>query len=157
MRHQIAGRKLGRTTAHRWALFNNQLASLIDHERIETTLHKAKELRGFADRLITLAKKDTLAARRQVFDSIRNQTLVKKLFTEIAPRFREKNGGYTRVLKLGYRLGDSAPMALIEYVEGKILEVVGGNTKPAKAVKKTPAKKTAPKKEKTPKKTNKAK
>lgn len=116
MRHQVSGRKLGRTTSHRQAMFKNMMASMIIHERIETTLPKAKEMRSFADGLITLGKANTLAARREVFRLVRSRDLVKKLFSELAPRFSERKGGYTRVLKLGYRLGDSAPMALIEYI-----------------------------------------
>lgn len=117
MRHQVAGRKLGRTTSHRWALFRNQVASLVDKERIETTLYKAKELRSIADHLITLGKQDSLNARRQAFYFLRDKGLVGKLFSELAPRFASRQGGYTRLLKTGFRLGDSAPLALIEYID----------------------------------------
>lgn len=140
MRHQVAGRKLGRTTAHRWALFRNQVASLVDKERIETTLHKAKELRSIADHLITIGKKDTLAARRQAFYYLRDKALVTKLFSDLAPRFAGRQGGYTRVLKTGYRLGDSAAVALIEYLDRKMPELVT-----PKKGKKVAAKKAAPK------------
>ncbi|HBF13606.1 MAG TPA: 50S ribosomal protein L17 [Deltaproteobacteria bacterium] len=118
MRHRVAGRKLGRTTEHRWAMFRNMAAAIVQHERIETTLHKAKEMRGFADHLITLGKKGTLAARRDAFNLVRSKDLVRKIFADLAPRFKDRAGGYTRVLKLGFRHGDSAPMAIIEYVEG---------------------------------------
>lgn len=118
MRHMVSGRKLGRTTAHRWAMFKNQLHSLVTHGRIETTLHKAKELRSFADHLITLAKDDSLSSRRSAFWYLRDHGLVSRLFTEVGPRYTKRQGGYTRVLKLGYRLGDSAAMAIIEYVDG---------------------------------------
>jgi len=116
MRHQVSGRKLGKTTSHRKALFKNMAVSLIEAGRIETTLPKAKELRSFADHLVTLAKRDTLWARRQAFDFLRSREAVKKLFSELAPRFKDRAGGYSRVLKLGNRLGDAAQMALIEYV-----------------------------------------
>ncbi|MDX1501434.1 MAG: 50S ribosomal protein L17 [Thermoanaerobaculia bacterium] len=118
MRHNQHGRKLGRTSSHRKALFRNQLSSLVEHERIKTTLHKAKELRPLAERLVTQGRKDTVAARRQVRRWVESRTLVKKLFDEIAPRFVDRPGGYTRIVKLGPRLGDQAEMALLEFVEG---------------------------------------
>lgn len=139
MRHLSAGRKLGRTTSHRWALFRNLMQALVDNERIETTLHKAKELRSFADHLITLGKQDTLWARRQAFDFLRCKGKVGKLFSELAPRFKDRNGGYTRVLKLGYRLGDSAAMALIEYLPSEAKQAEGDKPKTEK--KKAPARK----------------
>lgn len=117
MRHRVSGRKLGRPTAHRQALISNLLASLFLHERIETTLAKAKELKPAADRMITLGKRGDLHARRQALAVIRNKDVVGKLFADLAPRNKDRNGGYTRVLKTGYRLGDSAPMSIIELVE----------------------------------------
>ena len=116
MRHAVHGRKLGRTTAHRRALFRNQLESLVEHERITTTLQKAKELRPIAEKMVTKGKKDTLHARRQARRWL-NRHLVQKLFDDIAPRFAERQGGYTRILKLGPRKGDGAEMALIEFVD----------------------------------------
>ena len=116
MRHQIKGRKLGRTPAHRKALFRNQLSSLVKEERIRTTLEKAKELRPLAGKVVTQGKRDTLHARRQVNRLISDRELVKKLFDEIAPRFHERPGGYTRIIKLGPRKGDGAEMAFLEFV-----------------------------------------
>jgi len=117
MRHGMANRKLGRTSSHRLAMFRNQLASLIESERIVTTLPKAKELRPLAERLITLAKNDSVHARRQAARSIPDDALIAKLFDTIAPRFATRPGGYTRILKLGARRGDAAEMAILELVE----------------------------------------
>ncbi len=117
MRHAMRGRKLGRTTAHRWAMFRNQLQSLVEHERIITTLPKAKELRPIFEKAITQGKRGTVHARRRVRRVIPNRLLVKKLFDDIAPRFADRNGGYTRIIKLGPRKGDGAEMALIELVD----------------------------------------
>jgi len=117
MRHAVRGRKLGRTTPHRRALFRNQLSSLVQHERIETTLPKAKELRPLAEKMVTQGKRGTVHARRQVRRWVSDRRLVKKLFDDIAPRFAEREGGYTRILKLGPRVGDGAEMALIEFVD----------------------------------------
>jgi large subunit ribosomal protein L17 len=117
MRHGKAGRKLNRTSSHRTAMFANMAASLIEHEQIVTTLPKAKELRPVVEKLVTLAKKGDLAARRLAAARIRNEEMVKKLFETIAPRYAERNGGYTRVLKAGFRYGDSAPVAVIEFVD----------------------------------------
>ncbi len=117
MRHAVRGRKLGRTTAHRKALFRNQLSSLVEHERIITTLPKAKELRPVFEKAVTKGKKGTVHARRQVRQWIPKRELVKKLFDDIAPRFEDRNGGYTRIIKLGPRKGDGAEMALIELVD----------------------------------------
>jgi large subunit ribosomal protein L17 len=119
MRHRLEGKKFGREKAHRTALFNNLMKSMIvsPKGRIETTLVKAKSLRSYIDRLITYGKKDTIASRRQAYSVLGNRTLVKKLFEEIAPTMAGRNGGYTRVLKTGFRKGDSAPMAIIEFVE----------------------------------------
>ncbi len=117
MRHRKSGRKLGRSSAHRKAMFANMAASLIKHEQITTTLPKAKELRGVVDHLITLGKRGGLHARRQAIAQIGDEGMVEKLFATLGPRYAERNGGYTRVLKAGYRYGDSAPMAVIELVD----------------------------------------
>ena len=117
MRHRVSGRKLGRTTSHRRAMFRNQLASLIEHERIRTTLPKAKELRPLAEKMVTQGKRDTLHARRLVRRWVDDRSLIRKLFDDIAPRFAERPGGYTRIVKLGPRLGDAAEMAILELVE----------------------------------------
>ncbi len=136
MRHQVANRKLGRTTSHRWAMFRNMATSLIEHERIETTLHKAKELRSFAEYLITLGKENTLHSRRQALSFVRNNEMVQKLFSDLAPRFKDRKGGYTRILKMGFRYGDSAAMALIEYLQdGKAAVEAGDKKTKAKEVK----------------------
>lgn len=116
MRHNVAGRKLGRKTEHRMAMFRNLLRGLVQNERIETTLEKAKELRHFADRIITWGKKGSLHAKRMVYRYLPDHKLVKKVFDELAPKYMDRAGGYTRVLKLGKRDGDGAEMALIEYV-----------------------------------------
>ena len=117
MRHGKKNRKLGRTTAHRIAMFRNQLSSLVTHERIVTTLPKAKELRPVAERLITRGKSDTVHARRIAGRWVSDRDLIKKLFTEIAPRFADRPGGYTRIVKLGPRHGDGAEMAILEFVD----------------------------------------
>lgn len=117
MRHQVKGRKLGRTPAHRRALFRNQLSSLVKDERIRTTLAKAKELRPLAEKVVTQGKRDTVHARRQVNRLISDRDLVKKLFDEIAPRYQARPGGYTRIIKLGPRRGDGAEMAYLEFVD----------------------------------------
>jgi len=116
MRHHVDKRKLGRTSAHRKAMFANMLSSLILNDRIETTLPKAKELRRIADRIVTLGKQQTLHARRRAIALIRDKSAVRKVFDDLAKRFEARRGGYTRIYKLGYRHGDSAPMALIEYL-----------------------------------------
>jgi len=113
----MANRKLGRTSAHRSAMFRNQLASLIDNERIVTTLPKAKELRPIAEKLITLAKNDSVHARRQAARQVQDDALIAKLFDTLGPRFSTRPGGYTRILKLGARRGDAAEMAILELVE----------------------------------------
>ena len=117
MRHLKAGRKLNRTSAHRKALFRNLVTSLIEHEQVHTTDAKAKELRRVADRMITLAKRGSLHARRQALAYIRSRHVVAKLFDEVAPRFRERMGGYTRMVKLGHRHGDAAPLSIIELTD----------------------------------------
>jgi large subunit ribosomal protein L17 len=119
MQHNRAGRKLRRTTAHRLAMFSNQLASLMTHERIQTTLSKAKELRPLAERLITVAKTDGIAARRRVARWIPDRTTVKRVFETIAPRFVGRPGGYTRILRLGARKGDAAEAAILEFIDFK--------------------------------------
>ena len=120
MRHRKSGRHLNRTSSHRQAMFRNMAVSLIEHEVIKTTLPKAKELRRVAEPLITLAKKDSVANRRLAFSRMRDKAAVGKLFSEIGPRYRERPGGYTRILKCGYRTGDAAPMAFIELVDRPI-------------------------------------
>jgi large subunit ribosomal protein L17 len=117
MQHNRAGRKLGRTTAHRKSLFRNQLSSLITHERIQTTLPKAKDLRPLIEKMVTLGKRGGLHARRLVLKTIPEAPTVKKLFDDIAPRFKERAGGYTRILKLGRRPGDGAEMAILEFID----------------------------------------
>ena len=117
MRHGHAHRKLGRTTAHRTAMFANMAASLIKHEQIVTTLPKAKELRPFVEKLVTLAKKGDLHARRLAISRVRDIDQVGKLFATLGPRYAEREGGYIRVLKAGFRYGDNAPLAVIEFVD----------------------------------------
>jgi large subunit ribosomal protein L17 len=117
MRHRIAHRKLNKTASHRKAMFANMSASLIEHEQIVTTLPKAKELRPFVEKLVTLAKKGDLGSRRIAIARTRDKEMTKRLFEIIGPRYKERNGGYIRVLKAGYRYGDNAPMAVIEFVD----------------------------------------
>jgi len=117
VRHGRAGFKLGRVTAHRWALFRNMLVALFRHERIMTTEAKAKAVRGLADQMVTLAKRDTLHARRQVLAMMPDETVVKRLFDTIAARFGDRHGGYTRIIRAGTRPGDRAPMVLLELVD----------------------------------------
>ena len=118
MRHRISGRKLNRTSSHRKALFRNMSVALLKHEQIKTTIPKAKELRSIVDRLVTLGKRDTLHARRQALSRLNNDRVIaEKLFSVLAKRYAERDGGYTRVLKAGYRYGDNAPMAIIELVD----------------------------------------
>jgi large subunit ribosomal protein L17 len=117
MRHRLSGRKLNRTSAHRKAMFSNLAAALVKHEQIRTTLPKAKELRPVVERLITLGKRGNLHARRQAIAVLADAGLAAKLFDTLAPRYAERHGGYTRVIKAGMRYGDAAPMALIEFVD----------------------------------------
>ncbi|MEE2777987.1 MAG: 50S ribosomal protein L17 [Acidobacteriota bacterium] len=117
MRHAVRGRKLGRTTAHRRAMFRNQLASLVLHERIVTTLAKAKELRPLAEKLVTKGKNDTVASRRQARKWLLDRDHVKRLFDDVAPRFVDRQGGYLRITKLGPRKGDGAETAALEFVD----------------------------------------
>lgn len=152
MRHRVRSRKLGRTSAHRLALYRNMVTSLLEHERIQTTDAKAREVRRIAERMITLGKRGTLHARRRALRIIRQREVAAKVFDELADRYRDRPGGYTRVLKIGIRTGDAAPVSIVELVEAG--EVARPKAEPAEkktarrrsAPKKTPAKKTAPKK-----------
>ena len=122
MRHRKSGRHLNRTSAHRKAMFRNMAASLLRHEVIRTTLPKAKELRRVAEPLITLAKEDGVHRRRLAFARLRDREVVTKLFNELGPRYKDRPGGYLRILKMGYRPGDAAPMALVELVDRPVAE-----------------------------------
>ncbi len=117
MRHQMSGRKLGRKSGHRKAMFMNLAQALIKHEQISTTLPKAKDLKPVAEKLVTLAKRGGLHARRQVLATLKDAALTEKLFSTLAERYKTRQGGYTRVLKAGFRYGDKAPMAIIEFVD----------------------------------------
>ena len=117
MRHRKSGRKLNRTSSHRKAMFANMAAALINHEQIKTTLPKAKELRPFVEKLVTLAKRGDLHARRIAISRVRDKAMVKKLFETIGPRYEDRHGGYTRVVRAGFRYGDNAPVAVIEFVD----------------------------------------
>ncbi len=117
MRHGFSGRRLNRSSSHRKAMLSNMATSLLKHEQIVTTLPKAKELRRVVDKMITLGKKGSLHNRRQAIAFLKDDKIVAKLFSELAPRYKERNGGYTRVLKAGFRQGDAAPMAVIELVD----------------------------------------
>jgi len=117
MRHKLAHRKLNRTASHRKAMFANMASSLIEHEQIVTTLPKAKELRPFVEKLVTLAKKGDLNSRRLAVSRTRNKEMTKKLFEVLGPRYKERQGGYIRIMKAGFRYGDNAPMAVIEFVD----------------------------------------
>ena len=137
MRHLKDHRKLGRTSPHRQAMFRNLAVALILNGRIKTTLPKAKELRRVADRLITWGKKGTLAARRQARYWVENREALSKIFEELAPRFGGRHGGYTRILRLGPRQGDQAPMAFIEYLPSETKAAKGSKSKPKKVAKKS--------------------
>ena len=117
MRHRQSGRKLNRNSSHRKAMFSNMAASLLNHEVIKTTLPKAKELRRVAEPLITMAKVDSVHKRRLAFSRLRDRDVVTKLFNELGPRYKDRPGGYLRILKMGFRTGDKAPMALVELVD----------------------------------------
>ena len=132
MRHGAAYRKLGRTASHRQAMFANMAASLIKHEQITTTLPKAKELRPFVEKLVTLAKKGDLHARRQAISQVRDVTQVGKLFDTLGSRYAERNGGYIRIMKAGFRHGDNAPMAVIEFVDRDV-EAKGQDSGPVQS------------------------
>lgn len=150
MRHQLSGRQLSRNSAHRKALMRNMSAALLRAETIRTTLPKAKELRRVVEPLITLGKSDSEAHRRRAFSMLRDDALVEKLFADIGPRFRTRAGGYTRILHMEPRAGDSAPMALMQLVEGEAAPAPAPEDKPSKkkaekkAEKKPAAKKAAP-------------
>lgn len=124
MRHHKSGRILGRKSSHRKAMYSNMASSLIEHETIRTTLPKAKELRRVVEPLITLAKIDGVANRRLAFDRLRNKQTVGKLFNELGPRFKQRPGGYLRILKAGHRPGDSAPMAIVQLLDRPVAEAV---------------------------------
>ena len=128
MRHRIRHRKLGRTSAHRKAMFRNQLNALFTHERIVTTVAKAKELRPLAERMVTLAGTGTLPARRRILAMVSDKDVVRRLFDDIAPRFVERPGGYTRIMRLGRRRGDAAEMAIIEFVDYDIADHEDGDS-----------------------------
>jgi large subunit ribosomal protein L17 len=147
MRHQLSGRQLSRNSSHRKALMRNMCAALLRAETIRTTLPKAKELRRVVEPLITLGKDDSLAGRRRAWTTLRDDALVVKLFEDIGPRFRSRPGGYTRILKMGPRPGDAAPMALMQLVEGEAPAPAPAGDEPARGRKK---KEAAPKKEKPP-------
>lgn len=123
MRHRHSGRQLNRNSSHRKAMFRNMTASLVKHELIKTTLPKAKELRGYAEPIITLAKEDSVANRRLAFNRLRDKEVVGKLFSEIGPRYQDRLGGYLRILKCGFRTGDKAPMAYVELVDRPVVEI----------------------------------
>ena len=144
MKHRIKGKKLNRTSSHRKALFKNMAQAIIKHEQIITTLPKAKTMKPIVDKLITLGKKGSLHARRQAFSKLRDESMVAKLFETLAPRYADRNGGYTRVLKAGYRYGDAAAMAVIELVDrdedargkdsGPIQNIESSESEPKEAV-----------------------
>ena len=123
MRHRHSGRQLNRNSSHRKAMFRNMTASLVKHELIKTTLPKAKELRGYAEPIITLAKEDSVANRRLAFNRLRDKEVVGKLFSEIGPRYQDRPGGYLRILKCGFRTGDKAPVAYVELVDRPVVEI----------------------------------
>jgi len=133
MRHGVSGRKLSKTTSHRKAMFSNMANALIKHEQIKTTLPKAKELRPIVEKLITLGKKGGLANRRQAFAQLRDDAMVTKLFTTLADRYKDRQGGYSRVLKAGFRYGDAAAMGVIELVD-RDLDAKGQDSGPSQNV-----------------------
>ncbi len=160
MRHRVAGRKLSRHSQHRELMFRNMLVSLLQHERIQTTLAKGKELRSWADKIVSLGKQGTLHARRRAFALLRNEGIVKKLFDDIAPKLKDREGGYTRIYKMGWRQGDGAPLSLVELVTFSHPEEKKKSTlKKAKEVleKVTPKKKEKGKEKEKEKKEKKAK
>lgn len=138
MRHGKSGRKLNRSSSHRLAMFRNMVTSLLDHERIYTTHAKAKELRRWADWMITLGKRGDLHARRQALQVIRDKSVVHKLFTDLAQRYQARSGGYTRTVKVGFRVGDGAPLSLIELMTGETVKKKKVKRKPRKAVEAAP-------------------
>jgi large subunit ribosomal protein L17 len=159
MRHQKIGRKLNRTSAHRSAMFRNMTVSLFRHEQIQTTLPKAKDLRRYAEPLITLAKTPSLANRRLAFSRLRDRQIVTKLFNDLGIRFKDRPGGYLRILKAGFRVSDAAPMAVVQLVERQSaeapvdVETVAAEKAAKKAAKKESAEKKAPAKKAAKKKT----
>ena len=152
MNHQIAGRKLGRTTDHKEAMLRNMVTSLIMHDRLTTTEARAKELRRIADRMITLGKKGDLAAIRRAERVLRSKDAIGRLFKELAPLFASRNGGYTRIIRYKTRRGDHAPLVIIEWTESKDVKAVPEKPK-KKGTERAPAKKTPEKKAAAPKKT----
>lgn len=153
MRHGMANRKLGRTSSHRNAMFRNQISSMIDKERIVTTLIKAKELRPLVEKMVTLGREDSVHTRRQAAMTIADDRLVQKLFNVISPRFKDRDGGYTRIIKMGPRRGDNSEMAILEFVDYELgadtsTEKAPKNDSPKKATKKADAAPKAPKAEK---------
>lgn len=141
MRHRNAGRKLGRNASHRKALFRNMVTSLFEHERIQTTDAKAKEVRRVAEKLITLGKRGDLHARRQVLSYVRSKAVVAKLFDDLAPRYAQRPGGYTRIVKLGFRRGDAAPVSVLELVqETYVPRATGKRVRAEEPVAEAPAK-----------------
>lgn len=147
MRHRKSGRKLSRNASHRWALMRNLVTALLRDEKIRTTDAKAKELRRWADRVITLGKAASLHARRQVLGIVQDKAVVRKLFDTIAPRFKSRAGGYTRIVKIGWRRGDAAPISLIELVEGVEETAAKGKSTGAKKGRRTRRKPPAKKEE----------
>ena len=143
MRHRWSGRKLGRDSAHRKALLRNMVTEFLDKERIITTVPKAKELRPFAEKMISLGKRESLHARRRALRIVRRKSVVQKLFDTLAPRYADRHGGYTRIVRLGFRKGDSAEMAIIELVESELQESSGKEVKESTADKKEPKSKKA--------------
>ncbi len=136
MKHRVVGRRLDRTTEHRTAMLRNLVTSLLDHERIKTTAPKAKELKRFADKIITLGKKGTAHARRTAAVEIHDTAVLEKLFGDVAERFKSRPGGYTRIIRIGNRVGDNAQMAMIELVDRKKAAAEGEEKGEAKAEKK---------------------
>jgi large subunit ribosomal protein L17 len=140
MRHRNSGRNFSRTSSHKKAMFSNMCCSLITHELIQTTLPKAKELRRYIEPLITISKQDSVSKRRQVFDIIRCRDSVTKLFNDLGPRFTQRPGGYVRIYKNGYRAGDNAPMAVVEFVErASLIEVISDDTAALESEEEVPA------------------
>lgn len=121
MRHRTSGRSFGRTSSHRKAMFSNMCCSLIEHELIKTTLPKAKDLRSYIEPLITVGKTDSVSSRRRAFSILRSKSAVGKLFTDLGPRFASRPGGYIRIIKCGFREGDNAPMAIIEFLDRPVI------------------------------------
>ncbi len=158
MRHKVAGRLFSRTANQRKALLRGLVSSLFEHQRIETTVAKAKAIKGIAEKLVTFGKRGDLHAKRMVMSYIPNRTVMSKLFSEIAPRFADRNGGYLRIIQTRQRVNDRAPMAIIEFIDYEDLKMKTSTKEDEKkAEKKTPAKKTAKPKKEAPKAASKAK